>query len=568
MLNRGGHGKMPHSWGLICLLAACQPNTAEVPTQDLSLIDEVTSVTLPVPVGISGTEFVWEWTPHDGRFKKVQLVTAKRSKSSPGAQYSWTKTSEHNIYYTNFDDGRNGTLIIKSKFENAGHYTFKQIQPNSTVLAMFEVFAFKSVPFRWDSVPPGVDVTRVCTISRLPESSRLQWKLNGSLSAATKCHYNNTAVIIIQNVDEHSTGNYSCDLLKKETYLYGFYNRLTLKTSTFYSRYTLYRDGANRSEVQLICRSSNRNEMAQWTWHSEASSQSIHIASANRNGPVGISDKVVGQRIRSPVTVYDGYYFPLHISPVVFQDAGIYTCYTDNYVSVSITLITVQVSVEPPGVLAIGDEATLTCTVSGFRERIRLVWLRDDDGTVVTVKEETLSASASNRSLALFIPRVGTEQLKWACVVFQESLPSAYFPIEINAKEEFTDPGFVIGVSIGCVAVLFVLCFIAALVFYCNRKRAAVQTQEPVKEKPDDSAAVYSNITELQAMTGNTEVKETQRPDPREDEDKSELHYVTFTFEEGMADLNSGEMDCSFPAASNVAASNEVVYSSIKTARH
>ncbi|XP_058890037.1 uncharacterized protein LOC117426425 isoform X3 [Acipenser ruthenus] len=457
MLNRGGHGKMPHSWGLICLLAACQPNTAEVPTQDLSLIDEVTSVTLPVPVGISGTEFVWEWTPHDGRFKKVQLVTAKRSKSSPGAQYSWTKTSEHNIYYTNFDDGRNGTLIIKSKFENAGHYTFKQIQPNSTVLAMFEVFAFKSVPFRWDSVPPGVDVTRVCTISRLPESSRLQWKLNGSLSAATKCHYNNTAVIIIQNVDEHSTGNYSCDLLKKETYLYGFYNRLTLKTF----------------------------------------------------------------------------------------------------------------SVEPPGVLAIGDEATLTCTVSGFRERIRLVWLRDDDGTVVTVKEETLSASASNRSLALFIPRVGTEQLKWACVVFQESLPSAYFPIEINAKEEFTDPGFVIGVSIGCVAVLFVLCFIAALVFYCNRKRAAVQTQEPVKEKPDDSAAVYSNITELQAMTGNTEVKETQRPDPREDEDKSELHYVTFTFEEGMADLNSGEMDCSFPAASNqVAASNEVVYSSIKTARH
>ncbi|KAK6482922.1 hypothetical protein HHUSO_G14286 [Huso huso] len=449
---------------IIFLLELYFPASAYVPTQDLSLIDEVTSVTLPVPVGISGTEFVWEWTPHDGRFKKVQLVTAKRSKSSSGAQYSWTKTSEHNIYYTNFDDGGNGTLIIKSKFENAGHYTFKQIQPNSTVLAMFEVFAFKSVPFRWDSVPPGVDVTRACTISRLPESSRLQWKLNGSLSSATKCHYNNTAVIIIQNVDEHSTGNYSCDLLKKETYLRGFYNRLTLKTSTFDSRYTLYRDGANRSEVQLICRSSNRNEMAQWTWHSESSSQSIRIASANRNGPVGISVKGVGQRIRSPVTVYNGHYFPLHISPVVFQDAGIYTCYTDNYVFMSITLITVQVSVEPPGVLAIGDEATLTCTVSGFRERIRLVWLRDDDGTVVTVKEETLSASASNRSLALFISRVDTEQLKWACVVFQESLPSAYFPIEINAEEMQTAFGDPVLVIVACVCLVCLKIFIIALV--------------------------------------------------------------------------------------------------------
>ncbi|XP_058890040.1 uncharacterized protein LOC117426278 isoform X2 [Acipenser ruthenus] len=343
---------MSPAWIIVFLLELYFPASAYVPTQDLSLIDELTSVTLPVPVGISGTEFVWEWTPHDGRFKKVQLVTAKRSKSSPGAQYSWTKTSEHNIYYTNFDDGGNGILIIKSKFENAGHYTFKQIQPNSNVLAMFEVFAFKSVPFRWDSVPPGVDVTRVCTISRLPESSRLQWKLNRSLSAATKCHYNNTAVIIIQNVDEHSTGNYSCDLLKKETYLRGFYNRLTLKTF----------------------------------------------------------------------------------------------------------------SVEPPGVLAIGDEATLTCTVSGVHERIRLVWLRDDDGTVVTVKEETLSASASNRSLALFISRIGTEQLKWACVVFQESLPSAYFPIEINAEEMQTAFGDPVLVIVSCVCLVCLKIFIIDLV--------------------------------------------------------------------------------------------------------
>ncbi|KAK1165927.1 hypothetical protein AOXY_G12422 [Acipenser oxyrinchus oxyrinchus] len=458
---------MSPAWIIIFLLELYFPASAygkTIATQDLSLIDEVTPVTLPVPVGISGTEFVWEWTPHDGRFKKVQLVTAKRSKSYPGAQYSWTRTSEHNIYYRNFDDGGNGTLIIKSKFENAGHYTFKQIQPNSTVLVMFEVFAFKSVPFLWDSVPPGVDATRACTISRLPESSRLHWKHNGSLSAATKCHYNNTAVIIFQNVDEHSTGNYSCELLKKETYLHGFYNTLTLKTSTFYSRYTLYRDGANRSEVQLICRSANRRDTAEWTWHSQSSSQPIHITSAIRNGPVGIFVKGVGQHIRSPVTVYDGHYFPLYISPVVFQDAGIYTCYTDNYVSVNITLITVQVSVEPPGVLAIGDEATLTCTVSGVRERIRLVWLRDADGTVVTVKEETLPASDSGRSLALFIPRVSTEQLKWACVVFQESLPRAYFPIEINAEEMQTAFGDPVLVIVACVCLVLLKIFITALV--------------------------------------------------------------------------------------------------------
>ncbi|KAK1165874.1 hypothetical protein AOXY_G14520 [Acipenser oxyrinchus oxyrinchus] len=453
---------MSPSWIIIFLLELYFPASAYVPTQDLSLNDEVTPVTLPVLVGISGTEFVWQWTPHDGRFKKVQLVTVKHSKGYPGAQYSWTRTSEHNIYYRNFDDGENGTLIIKSKFENAGHYTFKQIQPNSTVLAMFDVFAFKSIPFWWDSIPPGFDVTRACTISRLPESSRLQWKHKGSLSAATKFHYNNTAVIIIQNVDEHSTGNYSCGLLKKETYLHGFHNTLTLATSAFDSRYTLYRDGANRSEVQLICRSANRHDTAQWTWRSESSSQPIRIASAIRNGPVGIFVKGVGQRIRSPVTVYDGHYFPLHISPVVFQDAGIYICYTDNYIYVSITLITVQVSVEPPGVLAIGDEANLTCTVSGVRERIRLVWLRDDDGTVV--KEETLSASDSGRSLALFIPRVSTEQLKWACVVFQESLPRAYFPIEINAEEMQTAFGDPVLVIVACVCLVLLKIFITALV--------------------------------------------------------------------------------------------------------
>ncbi|XP_041118916.1 uncharacterized protein LOC121322731 [Polyodon spathula] len=342
MLNREGNGKMPHYWGLICLLVAFKPNTAEVPIQDLSLIDMVTPVTLPVPMEINGTEFVWEWTPHDGRFTKVPLVTVKHPKSYPGAQYSWTRTSKHSIYYSNFDDGENGTLIIKSKFENAGYYTFKQIQPNSTVLAMFEVFAFKSVPFRWDSVTPGDDVTRACTISRLPESSRLQWKHKGSLSAAIKCHYNNTAVIIIQNVNELSTGNYSCELLKKETYLHGFYNTLTLTTSTLTSQYTLYRESANRSEVQLIYRSANRGNTALWIRSSEASSQLIRIASAVRSGPVGILVEGVGQRIRSLVTVYDGYHFPLHISPVVFQDAGIYTCYTDTHVSVSIALITVQ----------------------------------------------------------------------------------------------------------------------------------------------------------------------------------------------------------------------------------
>ena len=89
-------------------------------------------VTLQAPAGIKGTEFIWEWTSHDGRYRNAEIVTMKSDGS-----HLW------NLNVTQISKERKHGLSLKPELEIAGVFTFIQTKPEKVNLAQFEVFAVK-----------------------------------------------------------------------------------------------------------------------------------------------------------------------------------------------------------------------------------------------------------------------------------------------------------------------------------------------------------------------------------------------------------------------------------------
>ncbi|XP_041100320.1 uncharacterized protein LOC121312695 [Polyodon spathula] len=455
--------------GIPLILLYLPASAFTVKIKNVYFIDEVKGVNLTVPKESGGTRWVWEWTPHHGRSGRVQIAQVKLG----DADYSWNWTSEINC--SHFEAGAHGNMFIKPVFENAGLFTFRQIKPNGKVLAKFEVYAFKFFPFFWDPVKVGTDVTRVCTISRVKESMKVQWKHNEEPTRATQFNFNTTTTfLMIQNVQELSAGQYSCSLQTNQTVLYSVYNTIRLETAAQPTHYTLYRESANQSKVQLYCNMRTSYSTVEWSWKSQGSdSAARRIASATRNQPAEISPST---HFTGRVARMDGVSrqsFALHIAPVTFQDAGIFFCDADSREYMSITLITLEVSVEPSGGLTVGEEVSLTCTVSEVYESFRLAWLKDYGRTMLISKQETLTPSGTVRSLTLVIPSVQTHHRKWACAVFQGNIPRAFLPLRLEAKERHISVGF-LG-SVVC-AGLFFLISVAALVFLMRRKCTRAQT--------------------------------------------------------------------------------------------
>lgn len=64
------------------------------------------------------------------------------------------------------------------------------------------------------------------------------------------------------------------------------------------------------------------------------------VALAHRNKPVEIIRKTDGGRFSS--LGFNGYEFPLRISPIKFGDSGIYTCHFDSYQVAMVILVNIQ----------------------------------------------------------------------------------------------------------------------------------------------------------------------------------------------------------------------------------
>lgn len=79
----------------------------------------------------------------------------------------------------------------------------------------------------------------------------------------------------------------------------------------------------------MICRYSSPYRRAEWTMR--RSTTSVTLTS---------SDKVRSDRFSSPP--FNGYDFPLHVSPVTFEDSGTFECFYDHQRFGMIKLTTIR----------------------------------------------------------------------------------------------------------------------------------------------------------------------------------------------------------------------------------
>ncbi|XP_061091245.1 uncharacterized protein LOC133124245 isoform X2 [Conger conger] len=189
-------------WTLLWISRYCHTLSAEVLVQHKYFISgDYQRVSLQAPAEPKGTEFIWEWTSHDGQYRNACIITMQSN-----GKYSW------NLNRTPFSKQRKYNLSLKPELKNAGVFTFIQTKPEKVHLAQIEVFAIEVKPLHWHTEHEGSDVTMSCEVSHLPDSATLAWERDREPTANTTLIYNNTAHIIIHSVDQHSEGTYNCTL--------------------------------------------------------------------------------------------------------------------------------------------------------------------------------------------------------------------------------------------------------------------------------------------------------------------------------------------------------------------
>ncbi|XP_064170537.1 uncharacterized protein LOC135243029 isoform X7 [Anguilla rostrata] len=191
-------------WTLLWISGYCHILSAEVLVQyKYFLSEQIRGVSLPAPAETNGTEFIWEWTSHDGSYTNTRIITIQ----SDGT-YSW------NLKKANMSISKERTydIILRPELQNAGVFTFIQTKPKKVKVAQFEVFAIKVEPSHWFTGYKGSDVVMSCEVSHLPDSATLDWERDREPTANTTLIYNNTAHIIIHSADQYSEGTYNCTL--------------------------------------------------------------------------------------------------------------------------------------------------------------------------------------------------------------------------------------------------------------------------------------------------------------------------------------------------------------------
>ncbi|XP_035264811.1 uncharacterized protein LOC118222949 isoform X6 [Anguilla anguilla] len=376
-------------------------------------------VSLLAPAETKGTEFTWEWTSHDGSYTNARIITIQSD-----GNHSW------NLWKVSITKKGKYDIYLKPEFQNAGVFTFIQTKPEKVKVAQFEVFAAEVKPSRWSSVEEGSDVIRSCEVSHLPDSATLDWERDREPTANTTLIYNNTAHIIIHSADRYSEGTYNCTLRWNGALIFSISWTLQVSKGTYRTHHTLYRGSLNSSEVVLICRSPDSYRTAYWQWEPLSETNAIIVASAGIYQNAFISMEIDKERFSSER--YDGYNFPLRISPVKFGDSGRYFCYFEHRLMATVTLVTVQVSAVSPGGLSRNQSVVLNCEISQVIGSVTLAWLRMKGGRGELVKQEVLSKGHPKKMLSLTLPNLSRDQLHWACAVFTESMLRAQVPLHLT----------------------------------------------------------------------------------------------------------------------------------------
>ncbi|XP_048833822.1 uncharacterized protein LOC125709424 isoform X2 [Brienomyrus brachyistius] len=445
-------------------------------------------VILQNPDLTNGTEFSWEWTSHNGKTQQTEI--AKITLSDDGYSWIWGKGASFNRH-------KNYGIQMAPKFANGGLFIFSQTKPTRSILAQTEVIAVRVVGPQSDSII-GSDVSFSCEASRLPDSVTLQWEKKENHIPNTTLLHVNTAHIIIHSVDMRSSGEYNCTFRKNGHLLYYAIKTLEVKQYSIRKPYTLYREASNSSEVTLINQRYDWTSNLQWYWRPTSRE------TAKNKQPVGA-------RMIFPSQGFDGYYIPLHISPVTYEESGMYDLYINEVLFNTITLVTLKVTLDLPGWLFGNKTLVLTCEVSETTNPLTLAWLRMEGNRGVLEKREALNDKHLNRKLQLSLSNPSRDRMHWACAVFTGRALRATASLQISLPDlpaPSASQGNIIPI-VAAVGPLSAVFFLAALVLFCKRRHAAAiplsprEVQNDLELVPAQTENMYSNVIYLHEDTGN-----------------------------------------------------------------
>ncbi|KAJ8245738.1 hypothetical protein COCON_G00235300, partial [Conger conger] len=202
-------------WTLLWISWYCHTLPAEVLVQYKYFVPgQKQDISLQAPAEPKGTEFIWEWTSHDGS-NNILIITIQ-------SNGDFVRNSR--IFYISMESKYG--IRLESQSQIAGVFTFIQTKPEKVNLAQIKVSAVKVKPSHWHTEREGSDVAMSCEVSHLPDSATLAWERDREPTANTTLLFNNTAHIIIHSVDQHSEGTYNCTLRRNGALIFSVPNEL------------------------------------------------------------------------------------------------------------------------------------------------------------------------------------------------------------------------------------------------------------------------------------------------------------------------------------------------------
>ncbi|XP_069754207.1 uncharacterized protein [Narcine bancroftii] len=491
------------------------------------------------PNNLGNNPVSWVWIPHakEGRYPLVNLHKDKYNRWIPSS----TKYSVNKYWFErlNYDFSTVHLRIIQATFEFSGYIILQQTQPNPKILTHYEIIGIKAEASSHRPAE-GSDVTLSCSISRLSDTVSLHWK-QWDLSQQNRrnieqIHLNNTVYLMIRHVAVGDENLFVCEVQENGTIVGTKEAGFSIESRLYRKHYRLYRSDTDHSEIYLTCYSSKVYNNASWNWSSllQQSSTKI-IAAAFKSQPVTVNASHFANRLEHTGTYFNGRNFNIKISPLMFEDGGVYKCILELQEFVTITVITVKVTAKPSHPVTERDTVTLTCSVSAVDGLTRLVWI---NGNNKTVREKRVAGK--EKSVSVTIQKSDRGKGNWTCALFEENRLQLLVPYSL----EFRDSGN--------------------------------QRQKPLKRGENTEALYhYLNATAIQQMQGvektvhelrdNAEYMSGNRKTKQEDT-KEDIHYGSISFKNKTSGSRQG-VQCSnqFSDANIVASTGNdfVIYAQI-----
>ncbi|XP_032885759.1 uncharacterized protein LOC116978603 isoform X2 [Amblyraja radiata] len=446
---------------------------------------------------------VWEWKPHSGEEIQQLVTLSKDDSGSWGAQWS-----EHLNNYLQkkikWDYATLNLKIRKPTFKLAGLFILTQTHPKNKTLKWYEMFGIKveSSP-RQPMV--GSDVTLSCTISKPSDTVSLHWKQietsQQNRRNIDQIRLNHTIYLIIKHVTVEDKEMYVCEVQGNGSIIHKARTDFSVSSYLNLKSYQLYRLATDHSELQLICFHYYNivySDYAAWTWKSShLQSQEKEIVSASRFMPFNVNRTHFGNRLVPIMANFNGLDFNVRITPVLFEDAGVYSCSLGSDKFVTIKLITVKVTAEPSDAMTEGDNVTLTCSVSEVTESMRLVWINSEGKTVEEKFFE--GGEPEDNFLQLITQKADRDTGSWMCVLFHQNTPQ-HLVLYQKVSNDYTFKHTNV-IIIGCLALLIIIMLPLIL---CLRKRKVSglekQSKDPLQSK-EETSQLFSNH-KVQQMQG------------------------------------------------------------------